>query len=85
MRTPVQIGKMLRRVRLNEDVTQQIFAEKIGISRMCYCNYEKGRRMPTDEHKLKIARYLGKTVDEIFFSGDDTERSKKVARNDKAG
>lgn len=55
--------RLLRGKRTLADV-----ARAIGVTDQAICQYESGKRMPTDEVKLKIARYYGMTVDEIFFN-----------------
>lgn len=39
----------------------------IGITSQAVFNYETGARIPTDDIKLKIAKYFNRTVQEIFF------------------
>ena len=43
-------------------------AVALGLSLSTLTMYEIGARIPRDENKEKIARYYGKTVDEIFFA-----------------
>ena len=42
-------------------------ARELGIAYSSLCNYEHGRRIPTDDVKIKIARYYGQHVGQIFF------------------
>ncbi len=53
---------------LRGDRTAKEVAEAIGITISALANYESGLRIPRDEIKAKIARYYGKSVDEIFFA-----------------
>lgn len=48
--------------------TQSEIAKAINISQSSYAMYETGKRVPCDEVKIAIAKYYGKTVQEIFFS-----------------
>lgn len=41
---PLTFGKMLRSIRMGEEMSQTAFAEKLGISRAHLCDIEKGRR-----------------------------------------
>lgn len=61
-----KVGRKLRILRGSR--TQNDVATAIGVTDQAICQYESGKRMPTDEVKLKIAKYYGKTVDEIFFN-----------------
>lgn len=38
-----------------------------GLGGSALRNYELGIRVPCDDNKLIIARYFGKTVDELFY------------------
>ncbi len=46
---------------------QKEVADAVGISQSTYAMYEKGKRIPNDEVKIKLADFFGKTVQEIFF------------------
>lgn len=47
--------------------SQSEIAAAIGITKSAWAMYERGERVPRDEIKYRIARYFGRTVDEIFF------------------
>lgn len=55
-------------VELRGQRTQSEVADGMGISVSALSMYENGRRTPRDETKRRIARYYGKTVQEIFFT-----------------
>lgn len=42
-------------------------ASAIGISTSALAMYENAMRIPRDETKIKIAKYYGRSVQEIFF------------------
>ena len=46
----------LRQLRKALDITQQEFADKIGVKRNSYANYETGRNTPIDAIILSICR-----------------------------
>lgn len=52
---------------LRGDRTQSQIANEIGITKSSWAMYERGERIPRDEIKIKIAKFFGKTVEEIFF------------------
>lgn len=41
------IGERIKKVRKDKDLTQQLFAEKIGTTANVLTNYETGRRNPS--------------------------------------
>ena len=61
-----EIGSPLRRLRGNQDAKS--VAKALGISTSALFMYERGERSPRDQVKMKIARYYGLPVQEIFFS-----------------
>ena len=56
----------IRVERAIKDITQQDLAEAVGVSRQTINSIEAARYVPSTVLALKIARYFGKTVDEIF-------------------
>lgn len=56
-----------RLISLRGDKTQVDVAKALGISQSTYAMYETGKRIPTDEIKIKIATYYNSTVQDIFF------------------
>ena len=63
---PVKIGRRLKELR-GVWLTQAKLAEEIGTTPAAISNYEQGIRIPSDEHKIKLANYFGVTVQELFF------------------
>ncbi len=60
------IGRRLQALRGNR--TMDEVAKALGITRQAVSFYETGRRTPKDNIKEAIARYYGKTVQDIFFT-----------------
>ncbi len=61
-----EVAKNLIALRGNK--TQATVAEAINVSQSTYAMYESGKRMPSDEVKIRIANYYRKTVQSIFFT-----------------
>lgn len=61
------VATRLKEIRSGADKTQQEVADAIGLKQSTYAMYESGQRVPSDENKIKIAKYFRKTVQEIFF------------------
>lgn len=49
-----------------KDITQQDLAVVVGVSRQTINSIEAARYVPSTVLALKIARYFGKSVDDIF-------------------
>lgn len=60
-----EIGKRLRDLRGNK--TQVEVAMSVGVTKQAINNYEIGARVPSDDIKVKLAEYFGKTVQSIFY------------------
>ena len=56
-----------RLIELRGNRTQSEVAKAVGISQSTYAMYETGKRIPTDEIKIKLANYFKSTVQEVFF------------------
>lgn len=57
-----------RLTELRGERTQLEVAKALGISQSTYAMYETGKRIPTDETKIKIADYYNTSVQNIFFA-----------------
>ena len=53
--------------KLRGEISQDEIAKQIGITKSSWSMYERGERVPSDEIKIRIANFFGKTVQEIFF------------------
>lgn len=62
-------GAILRELR--GEKTQEQIAREIGITKSAWAMYEKGKRTPRDEAKIKIAAFFQLPVQEIFFAGNE--------------
>ena len=70
------IAERLRNLRGKRD--REDVAEMLGISVSALQMYETARRIPRDNIKVKLAKFYGVTVQEIFF---DTKNHKKCSEN----
>lgn len=57
-----------RLTRLRGEKPRKQVAADLAISQSALAMYENGHRVPKDEIKVRIARYYGQPVGEIFFS-----------------
>lgn len=49
-------------------ISRKELAKRVGVDRTMMWRYEKGKSVPSDKVKIKIAKELGRSVEEIFFS-----------------
>lgn len=63
---PKKIGKVLTELRGQKTIKE--VAEDLSLSVSAISMYEQGHRVPKDEIKMAIAKYYGKSVQEIFFN-----------------
>lgn len=52
---------------LRGDKTQEEIASALGITKSSWAMYERGERIPRDEIKVRIAKFFGKSVEELFY------------------
>ena len=55
-------------VKLRGSQTRANVAKEVGISVSALQMYENGQRIPRDSIKVKLAKYYGVTVEELFFN-----------------
>ena len=60
------IGARLRDLR--GEKPQKEVADAAGVTAMAVCQYEAGTRVPSDQVKIALAEYFGRTVENIFFT-----------------
>ena len=60
-----RIGNKLRKLRGKRTLAE--VSRDLGISDAALCAYELGQRVPRDDKKMRIAKYFGKSVSELFF------------------
>lgn len=59
-------GMILRKLR--GDRTQEEIAAALGITKSSWAMYERDERVPRDEVKIRIAKFFGKSVEELFYT-----------------
>lgn len=68
-----KIGKILTKLRLNIDMTQQETATAIGIAQTTYAGYETGRHEPSVEILIRLADIYKVSMDYITGRYEDYE------------
>ena len=67
----MNFSKKLIRLRKREGISQEELAVAIGVTRKTINTVETGKFIPSTVLALKIARYFGVPVEEIFVLNDD--------------
>jgi putative transcriptional regulator len=64
----LELGNNLRRCRFDHDeISQQALANAIGVTRLTIHSIENGKFIPSTLLALKLARFFGKKVEELFY------------------
>ena len=78
------MNKRLKKLRKTLDLTQQEFAEKIGIKRNSFANYETGRNTPIDAIIVSICREFNVNEDWLRNGNGDmflpVDRENEISR-----
>lgn len=71
----MKLGNHVRRFRFEHgEISQQTLANAVGVTRLTIHSIEKGKFVPSTLLAFKLARFFGKSVEELFFvTGDDRE------------
>jgi transcriptional regulator with XRE-family HTH domain len=56
---PLTLARLIRSIRMGEEMTLAEFAEQLSISRQHLCDIEKGRKVVSPERAAKFAFILG--------------------------
>ncbi len=68
----MKLGNHVRRCRFDRDeLSQEQLAQAVGVTRQTIHSIEKGKFVPSALLALKIARFFGKQVEDIFFIIND--------------
>ena len=61
-RGPLTLGRYLRSIRVGDEETQAVFAQRLGVSKAHLCDVEKERRTVSSERAARWAKILGYPV-----------------------
>jgi putative transcriptional regulator len=61
------VSNKVAELRKEKNVTQEEFANRLGVSRQTVIAIEKGNYTPSLLLGMKIARFFGKPIEQIFF------------------
>ena len=66
----MEIGKKLREARLNKDLTQEVIAEKLNVSRQTISNWENEKSYPDIISVIELSNLYSISLDDLL-KGDD--------------
>jgi putative transcriptional regulator len=73
------ISNNIRKLRfLNEEMTQQHLAEKVGVTRQTIIAMEQEKYSPSLELAFRIALVFGVPLEEVFSYDAETEKTSKA-------
>ena len=76
----MKLGNSIKRCRFERnDMSQEALAEAVGVTRQTIHSIEKGKFVPSALLALRIARFFGKSFEEVFFSVDDKQGDARAA------
>ena len=61
----------IQELRKANKISQSELADEMGVTRQTIISLEKGRYNASLELAFKIARYFGKTIEEVFIFEED--------------
>ena len=61
----------IQELRMANKISQAELADEMGVTRQTIISLEKGRYNASLELAFKIARYFGKTIEEVFIFEED--------------
>jgi putative transcriptional regulator len=68
----MKLGNNLKRCRFDhDDMSQDALAKEIGVSRQTIISIEKSKYVPSTLLAFKIAKYFGKSVEDVFYLIDN--------------
>ena len=73
----LQIGAKIKALRKRDDITQEQFAEKLGVTGQAISKWESGAGCPDIGMILPIANFFNVTID-YLFDRDVSEKQKKI-------
>ncbi len=64
----MKLGNTLKRFRFDhDDMSQEALAREVGVTRQTIHSIERAKFVPSTLLALKIARFFGRPVEDIFF------------------
>lgn len=82
MRLGVELGKQIKKYRDELELSQDLLAEKIYVSRQTISNWETGKNYPDINSLLRLSEVFGVSIDALA-KGDLEEMKEEIRQEDK--
>ncbi|MBF4693398.1 helix-turn-helix transcriptional regulator [Fusibacter ferrireducens] len=70
----MKLGNNVRKYRFEQgELTQQELANEVNVTRLTIHSIETGKFMPSTLLAIKLAKFFGKSVEEIFYIIEDED------------
>ena len=66
----MELVRIIRKIRTNAHLSQEQFAELMGVSRQAVQKWEKGTAVPDLEKLIKLSKYFGVSLDALVLDSD---------------
>lgn len=78
----MEISQMLKEKRAEHQLTQEMLAEKILVSKKTISNWETGKTMPDINSLIRLAKLFDLSLDKLLLEGSDVV--KDIKKKEKA-
>lgn len=68
----MELGKQIKKLRVQRGVTQETLAERLGVTAQAVSRWERGETLPDVSLLPDLSAYFGVTIDALFALSDDT-------------
>ncbi len=75
------LGNRIAKLRKSSKLTQIEFSKILNISNTTLSQYESGKRIPSDDIKLKIADYFEVSLDYLFGRSNIMDTAETILKN----
>ena len=77
----MEIAKKLKEARLNRDLTQEVIAEKLNVSRQTISNWENEKSYPDIISVIELSNLYSISLDDLLKGDDAMMEHLKVIKN----
>ena len=78
-------GEKIVKLRKEAGYSQEVFSEKLGISRQAVSKWENGTAMPTSDNMAQIAKLFNVSLSYLLDEGDFTAENTDTEKEKMAG
>ena len=85
----MEFGDQIKQLRMDQNLTQEQFAEKLNVTRQAVSNWENDRNLPDIEMLIKMTSVFGISLDQLILGGknmtqkliNDTSETRRARMN----